>query len=655
MLGVAGARPRPLSDELASSSSVGLIVALGLFASGFVVSQNIVADTATRDTGEDVHLDSQAKTALDLLIREDGWSTSGAAWPEDADNIVRFGLAKPGQPNFLAYESVRALRNGTYNATLNGAPDYPDVVTALGLVDLDFHLRSYPALPNLDDPRWTKEPHGRVAYLAHTTGAVVPAAVWTSSVNDASGLAVDVNVRNDGAEAAIYTVTISLGDRSAESTFITHEVHTPLIAPGQVETFTVTFPPLAAYDSAIDAVFVQVVDPYSNIAEDLSGDEVGAIWVPTGAPPSSGSTKALRLVNADTVYEEAGDDLTFIFDHADGTGAHTAPATTGRYVLIGPDGNEWVNESVTLPTKKNKVLTKTCTNCTTTGAYEVRFLDDSGGLAAFDNAYVAASEMFTASTSLAGVALNEITILGGLVGGFEAATFDATTAPGGDIFADDSNGPHDIVDVLSRYTTLVVGSQVTQTALNAASTKYAIADWVQAGGTLVVLGTVDVQSRWLEPVYHAAQTNANGGISAPDPSHPVLTTPNRLSHQSYLDNARAWSIKDGTPFTHVLSRGISGNSRLDTLAVGEPGAFGNGTVVLTSYLPGALADPQDDAEAKRLLHNLMSQSFNMLFIDYGPELREGVPIGTAERLVAVEHPNVPGAIVEVKLVLYVFG
>ena len=45
----------------------------------------------------------------------------------------------------------------------------------------------------------------------------------------------------------------------------------------------------------------------------------------------------------------------------------------------------------------------------------------------------------------------------------------------------------------------------------------------------------------------------------------------------------------------------------------------------------------------------------MLFLDYGPPIPSGVPVGSDTRLVAVEHPNVPGAVVEVRLVMYVFG
>lgn len=91
---------------------------------------------------------------------------------------------------------------------------------------------------------------------------------------------------------------------------------------------------------------------------------------------------------------------------------------------------------------------------------------------------------------------------------------------------------------------------------------------------------------------------------------------------------------------------------IDTLALAAPGAYNDGTVVLTTYMPGSLTDPQDDMEAKRFLHNLFSQSYNMLFLDYGPPVPSDSPVGSAQRLVAVPHPNVPGAVVEVRIVMY---
>jgi hypothetical protein len=272
-----------------------------------------------------------------------------------------------------------------------------------------------------------------------------------------------------------------------------------------------------------------------------------------------------------------------------------------------------------------------------------------------DVAHVAAATMFTAKNTMDPKAQDETQLLQSLVAQFDPTRYDPVTNPQGDVFGDDTNGPSQLVPVLSRYQYLVVGSDVSQTALTPSQTKNAIANWVQQGGNLIVLGTYASQSKWLEPIYHAAQANANGAITAPDTTNPILTTPEQLDYSSYLDRGRAWQIDQSEPFTHVLTRGTTGTSVDDTLTYANPGSLGNGTVVLTSYMPGSLTSPQNDQEAKKLLHNLLSQGYTMLYLDYGPPIPGDVPVGSAQRLVAVPHPNVPGAVVEVRFVMYVFG
>src|SRR5581483_9047154 len=220
-----------------------------------------------------------------------------------------------------------------------------------------------------------------------------------------------------------------------------------------------------------------------------------------------------------------------------------------------------------------------------------------------DQVYVSPTTIFTEKATLSAIAAKEASLLTVLESNFTPTRHDAATNPEGDLFGDDSNGASDIVSVLDRYTTIVVGSEISQNCLTPSAVKNGIADWVQAGGNLVVLGTYNVQSRWLEPIYHAAQTTANGGISAPDATHPILVAPEHLQYQRYLDRGRAWDVDLDEPFTHVLTRGTNGGNAEDTLTVANPGAFNNGTVVLTSYMPGSLTSPQDDAEATRLLHN----------------------------------------------------
>lgn len=635
------------SQDGGSTSSIGIAIAAACFAGAFLVAQLMVAQPGGVDPTT-ATLDTEAGTALDLIVRDAGRAAGGGAWATDPDLMTRFGLARDADPNFLDYAKIKALRNGTTATASNDAPDYPEVRTALGLDQGDFHLRSYPVMPGYDDPRWVKEQNGRLAYFARYSGASAPGSMasWANATADA--LNVSVAIRNDGTAHAIYIASIGLGVQATGDTIVSAERHTRLLAPGEVQTVWATFPKMSSYSPTPTGVKVDLTDAYGNVA-------VAASWVPGTPPTGSGGASFGPLLTAGESYYESGETVKFIGDHYEGDGTHLNNDQAGRFVLVGPNGREWVNQTVTLPKTKNAVYTYSCPNCTTVGNYTATLWDGGMKWKAVDAVHVSALEMFTEKKTLDPVAIREMGILSGLVANFNQVRYDQASAPHGDVFGDDSNGPSDLTAVLSRYTTLVIGSEVSQTALNAASTKYAIADWVQAGGNLVVLGTYNQQSRWLEPIYHAAQVTANGGISAPDPMHPILSAPNRLSYDRYLDRARAWEIKDDQPFTHVLSRGASGNSRDDTLAVSAPGAYNDGTVVLTSYMPGSLTEPQDDAEAARLMHNLLSQSHTMLFLDYGPPIPDGVPVGSAQRLVAVPHPNVPGAVVEVRLVMYRFS
>ena len=642
--------------DAGSASSVGLAVAAGTLMVTFAVAEIMVGEPAGIDARHSTYA-SASSTALAVLVSDEGASSSGKPWEQDADRVIRFGLAKEGQRNFLDYAKIKALRNGSIEADpRNGDPDYPEIRDALGLREGDFHLRTYPVLPGMDDPRWTRETHGRLAYFARYSGAAAAVSAEISHDLSAARLNVSLRLTNAAPAPAIFQATVSMGNVARGTVLVSEDRHTGLLAPGAAQTVWVEFPSMA-WDASVTGFRVEVQDPYGNPAVDPSGVAVGPRWFAVAPPTAAPRQPAGFLVHASDFYAVAGDRVTFHVDHYTGSGGKTNSAQ-GRFVLVGPDGDEWVNVTTgTLPNQRNQVWTYECRNCTEPGGYTAVLWDHptSPMRRHVDRVHVSATRLFEEKTNMDPLAVKEIALLSQLVVGFNPTRYHAADNPTGDVFGDDSNDPGELVAILGRYTTLVVGSEVSQTALAPAGVKYGIAQWVQDGGNLVVLGTLARESRWLEPVYHAAQDTANGGISAPDPTHPILQTPNRLSYQRYVDRARAWDVDDDAPFVHVLTRGGAGGSHDDTIAVSEPGAYNNGTVVLTSYMPGSLTSPQDDAEAKRFLHNLLSQSHTMLFLDYGPPITPGVPVGTDSRLVAVPHPNVPGAVVEVRLVMYVFG
>lgn len=633
-----------------STSSIGLAIAAAIMAGGLILGQALVAQPAAIDPRTSLY-DARAATALQLIVQDSGRTTAGGAWALDPDNTSRFGLALPGEPNFIDYVKIRALRNGSLS-DLGGnlAPDYPEVKRALDIQDADFHLRTYPVLPGVGDPRWTKFKQP-AAYFAHYASPTVPANLSIAQATTSDALNVSLTVRNDGAKDAVFVATFALTNTAGNKEYVTETRHTRLIAPGATETVWVRFDKLPDWNSDIRKLHVVVTDSYRNVAVDGAGNEVGDFVLDATPVTGSGNSYGLRVHAAADYYHLGGAKPTFYVRDHDGDGDHVNNAK-GRFVLTSPNGTVVVNASIDIPRQGYKYE---CTACTAVGNYTAVVWDTAVKLRQVEQVHVSALQMFTESLTLDPIATAEVQYLVDLVEGFNPSRYDALTNPDGDIFGDETNGPNELIDVLSRYTLLIVGSEVKQTALTPDATKRGISAWVQAGGNLVVLGTKKQVSQWLEPIYSAAQVNANGGISAPDATHPILVSPNRLDYPRYLDRGRAWDIDTDEPFTHVLTRGESGGSMQDTLTVSAPGALGNGTVVLTSYMAGSLTSPQDALEAKRFLTNLISQSYTMLFLDYGPPIPYGVPVGSAQRLVAVPHPNVPDAVVEVKIVMYVFG
>ncbi|MEA3198575.1 MAG: hypothetical protein QOE90_3 [Thermoplasmata archaeon] len=639
-----------MARDEGSTSTIGLAIAAVVFAGAFMTAEIMVGHPTSVD-GKREQFDAEAATALDVLVGTAGQTTGGGAWSADPDHLARFGLALNGTPNFLDYVKIHELRNGTMTASANGYPDYPEVLKALGITTGDVHIRSYPVLPSMDDPRWTRDPNGRLAYIGQYQGAIVPVTVSIAYAKTTGAMNVSVNITNSGNVPAIFVLDIIAkhGGNLVHSSG--QEMNTLLLQPNQTMVVWGNFTAISSWHADVQQVEVDLTDPFGNPAVDVSGNPVTP-YVINQIPPAGGASSYEVYVSAANKYYVQGQSVTFAAYALDGKGGRPNGAT-GRFVLVGPDGREWENYTVAFNTTSDYMAV--CPNCTQLGVYTAYVWDTGMTAHKQDQVTVAATQLFTQKDVQSANATSEIAALSSLVQNFNTQRYNASSYTQGDVFGDDFNGAADLIPLLSRYTTIVVGTEVSQNSLNTPGFRNAIATWVQAGGNLVVLGTNTQQSSWLSNIYAAAQANANGGISAPDVTHPILVTPNHLAYQTYQDRGRAWSIDTTEPFTHVLTRGAAGAATDDTLAVANPGAFGNGSVVLTSYMPAQLTSPQDTREEARFLQNLLAQRFNMLFLDYGPPIPPGVSVGSDARLVAVPHPNVPGAVVEVKLVLYRFG
>lgn len=190
---------------------------------------------------------------------------------------------------------------------------------------------------------------------------------------------------------------------------------------------------------------------------------------------------------------------------------------------------------------------------------------------------------------------------------------------------------------IGDYDLVVVGSGVAQSTLTSAVTKQAIADWVLAGGDLMVLGSGSQDFQWLQPLFSLGTSTANGQAFAPDVNHPMLQEPHRLNWPAYDNGGITWNLKDSgsnahyDSFEHVI--GAPGNKKdEDVLTVSVDGAFGEGRVFLTGYQPKEIAATLGMSEALNFVQNMVVYADrDHLFMDYGPTVPQDAAVASAIR------------------------
>lgn len=635
------------ADDRAASPVVGFLASVFVFSMVFGVFLAAQRNNPATSTLSEHDLRAVADNALTVILQEPGINRDGRSdWASAPDRLARFGLASAGSPNFLDPRKVSSLRSAALESDLNnGHPDYEEIRAALGLQDYHFHLRSYPVLRSVDDPLWNSYTGLNVAYLAGYGAPSGSGTLGASTTPASDHLLVNAVVTNTGDVDMVFRVHFLLKIPTPGNRDVEDIQYTPLLAPGQSVTLSVPYHripdwPLPGYD-----VSLELRDAYQN---ELAEATLTGLSFPEG-----GSTAYNLIVNPGAHKYVAGDSVQFYLDHYNGNGKRLNAGPTVRLQVTGPAGSTVLN--TTLALSKSGPSTVSCPGCTTVGTYTATLTPSAGGRAVTDRFTLLTSNPFTALASPIPEALSEQRMLANLSAPFSPTVYDSLTNPTGDVYRDRYDAAI-LADRLSDYQVLVIGSKVRQSSLTPNEIKEAIARWVKEdGGTLIVLGTDDPNQQWMRPIYETGIHNANGGIAAPDPTHPILHAPERLRYQEYRDHQLAWSVRDDGFFSHVLRQpAVGGGDPLDVLAVSEPGVAGNGTVILTSYTPGDLTTPQDEHEGLKFLHNLFSQAYNLLYVDFGPPIPAKAQVASSTRLAVIPYPGVPGAQVEMKMVLYVF-
>lgn len=698
-------RERFWSDGSAASQLLGFLVAGALFVATLSVVLVLSVNQESPTTKADVaSAQSHAERLSALLIENtgEGWYAGGAKCDglvenKDAlsgDLVERLGIgAEPCAtldqrlPGNLSYDKITNLQRATIEADdANGRLDYEEARASLGLdeANLDFHIRTQPVLTSIRTLLETgyQDPNLKPMYIGDYEDDVDPLLptldVTEAAEQTTSGATYWVNVTNNGLIMTMFEVTLTLHLDDGDVDLVSH---TPPLAPG--ETGNVGFAVDASADWGWSSASVNVVvsDPVQVLHE-------GAIDASSVTMTGSTTHKVFGVHTGKLQYELGGTsvDANVYYEAFTGQGEVTSHS----------DWQIEVYDALGLPVASDTDLHSRGWEAVTfllPGVYDVYLKSKSSGeTLAEDKIVVVTSELegWSASGSSdwvpqASVPI-EIAFVDLLIQQFEANAFhpdyDHASVPyaaGGDVYPDiktvmnndvqamliDDKGTPSTSDdeaTLANYNVLVVGSHVDHQVMTSAAAKQAIRDWVYAGGTLIVLGSNDQAVQWLQPIFHSSISSASGGLSVPDLSHPVLTVPNDLDYEAYSSHGLAWDFsrpQDEEHFTHVIQQGDD-----HVLTLSDYGEFGAGRVLLSAYQAYDLMEGPEDAactlpdvtaacDGIMLVHNLVTQAYAGLFLDYGPPLPTDRTVGASIRLASVWHPELEQS-VALRVQIYVF-
>lgn len=694
-------------DVSAAASSV---VAMMLGAALFVgVVGTMFYQTRDIDDNAESRLDAQflqhkAHSLSDTLLSSPGYAADGGDWIDSdaaVDSTARLGL-RNATGEHLDYAKFDNLRLAPFAANgTDGHLNYPEAVESLGLEDLDlgFHLRAFPTLRSVQEILRTglRDQHMRVTYIADyeraqgggapapDTGLTVGSLTCVVSPADARSLRFAVTVTNGGITSTQFHVNFGIdfdGGGTEDVVGVTNGFLT-VPAPGTPtsDTIHLDVPALAGRScTSATRVDLEVWD----VSTKLRSQENVALASISGTPTAT--TKDLTLdtsriyyTTQDLRFDYAGDvahrdDLTLRIragDDATGavllTVAHEVPNGAGqRHIDI---------DAGTLPV----------------GNYTAYLTFDATGVVATERLLIvsAAVDRYTPTGGSSNLqaqtpVAHEVDYLETLVEKFCPYRYDGTTESPlaspptwaarcdgfknetddqpGDVFPDtkralDDDLPDRLLDAngLPRYDlvdTLVVGSNVDHSAMTSGAAKHAVRDWVLGGGSLIVLGSADQQVQWLQPLFHAGIQSSSGGLSTPDETHPLLHVPDDLDYESYDHRDRTWRFTSGAEqyFTDVREQDSD-----PILTVSDPGDFGDGNIILTTWTPYDLVGAgagTSQLESLRLINNLLNIGYRTLYLDYGPPIPEEVVVVPATNKATILHPQL--GLVTLDLVVYVF-
>lgn len=204
---------------------------------------------------------------------------------------------------------------------------------------------------------------------------------------------------------------------------------------------------------------------------------------------------------------------------------------------------------------------------------------------------------------------------------------------------------------LDTYNVLIIGSQVDHQPM--VHIKDEISDWVAAGGYLIVFGSEDTNTQWMESIFHIGIHSSSHGVYFPDEQHPLLHVTEELDYHRFENAGDTWhfTAQAQNYFTTVAAADEDNM----VLGVSNAGSFGEGHMAVTSWFTHDLLRDgagTADTEGLKFTNNLLMLGYRTLFLDYGPPIPQGHPVVPAVARAPIVHPQI--GLVTMTMIVYVF-
>lgn len=686
------AASNPLSFVVAGSLIIG-VIGVALFAT------EEIGGPATISSGEAANRESQAEGLLSLMV-------------DAPPSTARLSLKQAGDPS-LNLATFRDLQLTQFTDDTTGLIAYQDAKTGLDVSGMDFHIRSYPTLESARERLGnTRDPHLNVAYIGHVetkfTGGdpVIENVACFTSTFDNDSVRYSITVRNTGTTPTQFYLVLDIDQGPGSD--LTVRDQTGLILDGDPATVHMDIPSTAeASCKTVKEVDVTLYGTNKKLAT-ASFSPLDGTGAPADAP---GGFLALALRETYYLSEqevtveytaEEGKLLTWKLYHPDETetglsGSHTA-TTDGTFTFTAPTVAAGSSVYTLAVTHVEHGATATQQLLVLEGGVVQPFTLDENFDASLQFGEAMGQEAFMVEQLIE----NFDPSLHSLTGeAEEAADADwpaecpsrprpdldpcnvAWSGATGDVYWDEKKiltdslplridvdntadcNPVNTLPDQAYPDIIVVGSNVDHNAMTSGGFKLPLRDWVECGGLLIVFGSPDASTQWLQPIFHVGAQTDTGGIAAPDTTHPLLRVPNSLDFGSYDNKDRTWRYTSDAEdyFTNIVNQGDD-----PITAISDPGDFGRGTVLISNWLPYDLfGDGTGEDEGLYIMDNFLTQAYRDLFLDYGPPIPSNAPVVPAIRQSQIElspmfgepnyHPmckNGDGCHVDMTVLLYVF-